>query len=150
MDAVKETINTPDSVYKSEDSDNRKVFFKKTTNATYGTKFSTKVIVEYSQPDEGEVVTTFPTKAEKGGGELEMLNIKSKIDYDNKFDVLYYNISNTENSYGDEIDNTIIILRDMIDEEIITGITILDYKKALLIAMQKKKCYQSILIFLQL
>lgn len=79
-----------------------------------------------------------------------MLNIKSKIDYDNKFDVLYYNISNTENSYGDEIDNTIIILRDMIDEEIITGITILDYKKALLIAMQKKKCYQSILIFLQL
>lgn len=72
MDAVKETINTPDSVYKSEDSDNRKVFFKKTTNATYGTKFSTKVIVECSQPDEGEVVTTFPTKAEKGGiGDVE-------------------------------------------------------------------------------
>ena len=68
-----------------------------------------------------------------------MLNIKSKIDYDNKFDVLYYNISNTENSYGDEIDNTIIILRDMIDEEIITGITILDYKKSFINSDAKKE-----------
>ena len=66
-----------------------------------------------------------------------MLNIKSKIDYDNKFDVLYYNISNTENSYGDEIDNTIIILRDMIDEEIITGITILDWHPPGCFLMQK-------------
>lgn len=72
QEAVKETINSPDNVYKSEEHDNRKVFFKKTATATYGTKFNTKVIVEYTKPGEGEVVTAFPTKDEKGGiGDVE-------------------------------------------------------------------------------
>lgn len=55
---------------------------------------------------------------------------KHKVDYDQKFDVLYYNISNTENSYGDEIGDNIILLRD-IDTDKITGITILGYKRML-------------------
>ena len=54
----------------------------------------------------------------------------NKVDYDPKFDVLYYNMSNTENSYGDEIDDNIVLLRD-IDTDKITGITILGYKRAL-------------------
>ena len=67
-----------------------------------------------------------------------MLSIRSSIDYDKKFDVLYYNILETDNSYGDEIDNTIVLLRDMEDDSIITGITILDFKKNF-IHNQKKK-----------
>lgn len=55
---------------------------------------------------------------------------KHKVDYDQKFDVLYYNISNTENSYGDEIGDNIVLLRD-IDTDKITGITILGYKRML-------------------
>lgn len=50
------------------------------------------------------------------------------IDYDKKFDVLYYRIANTDNSYGDEIDNNTIVLRDM-EIDIVTGITIIGYEK---------------------
>ena len=59
-----------------------------------------------------------------------MSSTTNKVDYDSKFDVLYYNMSNTENSYGDEIDDNIVLLRD-IDTDKITGITILGYKRAL-------------------
>lgn len=68
-----------------------------------------------------------------------MLSIRSNIDYDKKFDVLYYNILKTDNSYGDEIDNTIVLLRDMDDENIITGITILDFKKNFIHNPEKKR-----------
>ena len=44
------------------------------------------------------------------------------------FDVLYYRIANTDNSYGDEIDNNIVVLRDM-EIDIVTGITIIGYEK---------------------
>ena len=59
-----------------------------------------------------------------------MSSTPNKVDYDQKFDVLYYNMSNTENSYGDEIDDNIVLLRD-IDTDKITGITILGYKRML-------------------
>lgn len=44
------------------------------------------------------------------------------------FDVLYYRIANTDNSYGDEIDSNIVVLRD-IETDTVTGITIMGYKK---------------------
>ena len=53
---------------------------------------------------------------------------KQTIDYDKKFDVLYCKIVNTDNSYGDEIDNNIVVLRDM-ETDIVTGITIISYEK---------------------
>ena len=60
----------------------------------------------------------------------------NKIDYDQKFDVLYYNISNTENSYGDEIDDNIVILRD-IDTDKIIGVTIIGYNEFFVVNTQK-------------
>lgn len=54
--------------------------------------------------------------------------LKSKMDYDFKFDILYCCILNTDNSYGDEIDDIIVILRD-IETEQVTGVTIIGYKK---------------------
>ena len=71
VDAVKDTIKAPDSVYTSDQNDNREVYFKSSQYSTYN--LLTKVIVEYSQskknPDNivGEVVTAFPQKEEKGG-----------------------------------------------------------------------------------
>ena len=44
------------------------------------------------------------------------------------FDVLYCKIANTDNSYGDEIDSNIVVLRD-IETDTVTGITIMGYKK---------------------
>ncbi len=64
---VEETIISPDTVYTSSTSPIRKVFFKTSSEATYGTNLKTKVIVEYASTNEGEVVTAFPTKNEKGG-----------------------------------------------------------------------------------
>lgn len=57
-----------------------------------------------------------------------MLSIQSRIDYDEKYDVLYYCLLDTGNSYGDEIDGNIVILRD-IETEQITGVTIIGFKK---------------------
>ncbi len=65
-----------------------------------------------------------------------MSSTPNKIDYDQKFDVLYYNISNTENSYGDEIDDNIVLLRD-IDTDKITGVTIIGYNQFLVVNTQK-------------
>lgn len=57
-----------------------------------------------------------------------MNKIKSRICYDPKFDVLYCSIGDTSNSYGDEIGDRVVLLRDM-DTNNITGITIFDHLK---------------------
>lgn len=66
-DAIEDTIESPDAVYKSRDYDTRKVFFKESMKATYSTKFKTKVIVDYSNENHGEIVTAFPAPNEEGG-----------------------------------------------------------------------------------
>ncbi|MBE5846201.1 MAG: hypothetical protein E7300_00815 [Lachnospiraceae bacterium] len=63
--SVKNTIADPDVVYQSNQFESREVFFKNDKNANY-TPLYTKVVVEYSD-NVGDVVTTFPVKAEKGG-----------------------------------------------------------------------------------
>lgn len=65
-----------------------------------------------------------------------MSSIPNKVDYDQKFDVLYYNMSNTGNSYGDEIDDNIVLLRD-IDTDKITGVTIIGYNQFFVVNTQK-------------
>lgn len=64
---VENTVKNPDFVHESQDYENRKVFFKTTSSATYGDKFQTKVIIEYNERSSGEIVTAFPTKSVKGG-----------------------------------------------------------------------------------
>lgn len=48
------------------------------------------------------------------------------IDHDKDNDVLYIGIGDRSNSYGDEEEEGIILLRD-IDTEELTGVTILDF-----------------------
>lgn len=48
--------------------------------------------------------------------------------YDKKYDILYYRICNTSNSYGDELNEHLVLLRDM-DTEIVTGVTIIGYSR---------------------
>ena len=65
-----------------------------------------------------------------------MSSTPNKVDYDQKFDVLYYNMSNTKNSYGDEIDDNIVLLRD-IDTNKITGVIIIGYNQFFVVNTQK-------------
>lgn len=53
---------------------------------------------------------------------------QNRFNYDTKFDVLYYSIGDTSNSYGDEVDDRLILLRD-INTDDVTGITVLDFIK---------------------
>ena len=66
IEAVKDTIIDPDSVYKTNKPVNREVYFKLSDLATYSTNFYTKVVVEYKN-DRGELVTAFPSRSETGG-----------------------------------------------------------------------------------
>ncbi|CDA90810.1 hypothetical conserved protein [Firmicutes bacterium CAG:238] len=50
------------------------------------------------------------------------------LDWDKRYDILYIRISDTSNSYGDEVENGLVILRDM-EDETITGVTIFDFVK---------------------
>lgn len=51
-----------------------------------------------------------------------------KINYDSKYDVMSYIMSDTSNSYGDEDVDNIVTLKD-IDTDAITGYTILNFKR---------------------
>ena len=55
-----------------------------------------------------------------------MSSIQNKVSYDKKFDVLYFSIEESNNSYGDEIDDNIVMMKD-IDTNTITGITIMGF-----------------------
>lgn len=50
------------------------------------------------------------------------------VNLDSKNDVLYIKLLDTRNSFGDEIENGLVILRDM-DNDNITGVTIFDFIK---------------------
>lgn len=68
IDAVKDTITDPDTVYESNTNPKREVSFKKSPYSSY--RCLTKVIVEYKSyagATYGEVVTAFPKETETGG-----------------------------------------------------------------------------------
>ncbi len=48
------------------------------------------------------------------------------VNLDSKHDILYLRIDDTMNSYGDEIENGLVVLKDMCSD-VITGITIFDF-----------------------
>lgn len=51
-----------------------------------------------------------------------------RIDYDQENDIVYIAFSDQHNSYGDEINDYVILRRDW-DDGRITGVTILDFIK---------------------
>lgn len=51
-----------------------------------------------------------------------------KYSYDSRFDVLYIAIADKSNSYGDSVNDSIVITRDM-DTGVVTGAIIYDFKK---------------------
>lgn len=51
-----------------------------------------------------------------------------KLNYDNKFDILYISIGNPAPSYGEENTAGLVILRNIETDEL-TGITIFDFGK---------------------
>ena len=62
------------------------------------------------------------------------------INYDSAYDVLYYKIGDTSNSYGDEDIDDIIILRDL-DTDAVTGYTIMNFKH---ICDEKSEVYEEL------
>lgn len=62
LEAIKDTIHAPEIVYKSNQQDNRDVYFKRSSLSSYS--MYTEVVVELPQKNVavGEVVTAFPTK----------------------------------------------------------------------------------------
>lgn len=77
VNAVKDTIKSPDIVLESNSNDNREELYKVSKSQTYDkTQYSTKVVVEYGEGKKnpevtvGHVVTAFPVptgKINKGG-----------------------------------------------------------------------------------
>ena len=58
-----------------------------------------------------------------------MLCIKNPtIRYDSQYDIMYYVIGDTSNSYGDEYIDNIVALKDF-DTDEITGFTIMNFGK---------------------
>lgn len=53
---------------------------------------------------------------------------KPQISYDPEFDILYYTIGDTSNSYGDEFVDNIVELKDF-DTDEITGFTVMNFVK---------------------
>ena len=67
--AIYDSVSSPDSVYKSGEYDNREVFFKLSSEASYFPRFMTKTIVEYdASRTNGFIVTAMPVK--KVGGNI--------------------------------------------------------------------------------
>ena len=50
------------------------------------------------------------------------------LDLDRKNDILYIKMNDTSSSYGDEMQNGIVVLKDFKDDKI-TGATIFDFQK---------------------
>ncbi len=58
-----------------------------------------------------------------------MLSTKEPmIDYDSKFDIMYYSDGDTSHSYGDENIDNIVVVKDISSDEVV-GYTIMNYKK---------------------
>jgi len=65
--AIYDTIEMPQSIYKSGESDDREVYFKKSKQASYGSRFYTKAVVQFNKEGtEGYIVTAFPHSKEGG------------------------------------------------------------------------------------
>ena len=51
-----------------------------------------------------------------------------KLNFDREFDVLYIKIADKSNSYGDEVEDGFVVMKDFITKRI-TGFTIFDFKE---------------------
>ncbi len=69
-----------------------------------------------------------------------------KINYDPKYDVMSYIMSDTSNSYGDEDIDNIVTLKDM-DTDVVTGYTILNFKRICSTKSKELTCFRSCLMY---
>lgn len=69
IEATKQAIENPECILKSDQRDDRHIYYGKTPTATYGGKLYTKVVVSTPNPKfcPGELITAFPVKEIKGG-----------------------------------------------------------------------------------
>ncbi len=63
--------------------------------------------------------------SKREGDEIFMIQ---RVDYDQENDIVYIAFSDQHNSYGDEIDDYIILRRNW-DDDRITGVTILNFTR---------------------
>lgn len=65
LDAVTDTIEDPEAIYLSSETDQRKVYFKKSDLSTY--EMYTKVVTKKIEDNKSEIVSAWPQKSIKGG-----------------------------------------------------------------------------------
>lgn len=65
--AIIETIESPDSIYRSAEDDNKQVYFKQGATSTYNSNLYTKVITNSIGNNQSEVVSSWPQSKESGG-----------------------------------------------------------------------------------
>lgn len=53
-----------------------------------------------------------------------------KYNYDSKFDVLYIELTDNSNSYGDDSNDGFVLMKD-IDTDEVTGVTIMNFNKTI-------------------
>lgn len=122
-------VSPPFLIFKSEEWQDRDVYFGVTEKATYATKLITKVVVDVptEYDDKGRVVSSWPQKEMKGNISQKGLKyVKHKSGQKN--DVLYIATDDMRESYGDEIENGLVVFRDLSTERI-TGVTVFDFLK---------------------
>lgn len=80
INAVKETIEKPEVIYKSNQSPVRNVYFSKVPSSTFP-KLYTKVVVEIDEASNtGEVVSAWPQKSISGGIDPRgIIYVKNKL-----------------------------------------------------------------------
>ena len=74
--AIKEAIEDPEAIFKSNSEPNTEVYFGLSTSATYGQRNFTKVIVDFTTPT-GYIISAWPQKDIKGNIEKKALYEKT-------------------------------------------------------------------------
>lgn len=75
--AVKDTVENPEVIHKSNQDDQRKVYFKQSSLSSYS--MYTKVITKTIGDNKSEIVSAWPQKEIKGGIGSEIYHEKSSI-----------------------------------------------------------------------
>jgi len=82
LEAVRVTVIEPEVIYRSNQWENRDIYFKRCSNATYGDKLYTKVVIQRPglNDDSGWVVSAWPQPGIKGNiSEGGLIYVKPKL-----------------------------------------------------------------------
>ncbi len=75
--SIKQCTETPDFVYLSNQNENREVFYAKVETSTYP-KLYTKVIIDYSDPKKGTIMSSWFEKTITGVRKEGLIYVKPK------------------------------------------------------------------------